>query len=239
MLLDVLLPAQCVACDEIVEAPGQFCAACFKRATFIGSPCCDACGMPFGAEGKGGLERLCDGCLEQAPPWGLGRAALIYNEQSRRLLLAFKYGDRPDLARALAPLMARAGAALLARADLLVPVPLHRRRLLGRRYNQTALLARALARSSGRPAMLDGLLRVRSTEPLGMLSAVRRRAVLDGAFSVNPARLARIQDARVVLVDDVLTTGATAQACTRVLLEAGAGGVDVLAAARTPDVNWR
>jgi ComF family protein len=162
---------------------------------------------------------------------------MLYDDQARRLLLPFKYADRPEIARALAPMMARAGAALLARADLIIPVPLHRRRLLARRYNQAALLAQALSRLTGRPAVLDALRRIRPTIPLGNLSPAQRQTTLAGAFDANPARLARIIDARIVLIDDVLTTGATAEACTTALLAAGAGGVDVLAAARVPD--WK
>ena len=233
-LLDLLLPPQCVTCDQPVGAPGQFCAACFRKTVFISAPCCDACGRPFGAAGQG---PLCSSCQEHPPSWGAARAALSYDDQSRRVLLPFKYGDRTELARALAPLMARAGAALLARADLLVPVPLHRWRLLGRRYNQSALLAQALSGISGRPAALDLLRRTRRTPPLGSLSPLRRAAVLAGAFEVQQNRSPMVPDARILLVDDVLTTGATAEACARVLLDAGAGSVDILAAARVP--NWQ
>ena len=159
----------------------------------------------------------------RAPP-------LAYDAQSRRLLLPFKHADRPELAHALARMMARAGAALLARADVLVPVPLHRFRLLHRRYNQSALLAQSLQRLSGVPAVPDALRRIRATQSLGELAAEARARMLAGAIAVR--RPAAIAGRHVLLVDDVLTTGATARDCTRALLEAGAAGVDLLVAAR-------
>lgn len=235
MVLDALLPPQCVTCDQPVGDPGQFCPACFRRTQFISMPCCIACGRPFGAAGQGGADETCERCRAAPPLWGRARAALLYDDQARRILLPFKYGDRTDLTRALAPLMAQAGAGLLARADLVVPVPLHRWRLLGRRYNQAALLARALSRLGGRPAVLDALRRVRRTRSLGALSPAGRRAELAGAVAVSEHRRGILADARILLIDDVLTTGATAEVCTRVLLEAGAGGVDVLTAAVVPE----
>ncbi len=234
-LLDALLPPHCLTCDAPVSAPGQLCLRCFGRTAFITAPLCDACGVPFEAAGHGGLQAVCEGCRQHPPPWGAARAALRYDDQARRILMPFKYGDRIETARALAPHMARAGAGLLALADLLVPVPLHRRRLLARRYNQAALLAQALSRLTGRPAVLDGLRRVRPTAPLGQRSAAQRRAELAGAFQVRASRAGILADARVLLVDDVLTSGATAEACAAALLAGGAARVDVLAAARVPD----
>ena len=239
MALDLVLPPQCLTCDQPVGAPGQFCADCFRRTRFITAPCCSACGAPFGAAQHAEASSLCDSCLARPPAWDQGRAAIGYDDQARRILLPFKYGDRTETARALAPLMARAGAALLARADLLAPVPLHRWRLLGRRYNQSALLAQALSRLSGRPAILDALRRTRKTPPLGPLSPAGRAAALAGAIMVSDSRRMVLQDARVLLIDDVLTTGATAEACTKALLDAGAGGVDVLAAARVAESTGR
>ena len=237
--LDVLLPPSCLTCDRPVEAPGQFCAECFRGVSFITEPCCAHCGVPFATAGQGGVERLCPGCRAHPAPWGQARAALAYDGAAKRLILPFKHADRPELARALAPMMARAGAALLRRAELLVPVPLHRSRLFARRYNQAALLAQMLSRRSGVPAVPDLLRRVRATVSLGELNATARAEAVDGAFAVRASRSARVAGRRVLLVDDVMTTGATATACTDILLAAGAAGVDVLVAARVPDPRLR
>jgi ComF family protein len=233
--LDLLLPPICPTCDRPVDAPGRFCADCFGHAAFITEPCCVHCGVPFSHLGQGGAERLCPGCRAHAQPWDQARAALRYDGQAKRLLLPFKHADRPELAAALAPLMARAGAALLRRAELIVPVPLHRRRLFARRYNQAALLALGLSRRSGVAAVPDLLRRTRATAPLGELGAEARAAAVAAAFAVRASRAARLVGRRVLLVDDVMTSGATAAACTEVLLAAGAVAVDVLVAARVPD----
>lgn len=211
-------------------APGQLCAGCFGQAALLAGPCCDHCGTPVDPDWSG---RACLDCATWPPPWRRARAALRYGALARRLILPLKYADRPELARALAPHMVRSGAALLREADLLVPVPLHRWRLFARRYNQAALLARACARLSGVPVLLDALHRTRATQLLHDKGPDARRAELSGAVAVNPARLKRLRGARAVLVDDVLTSGATAAACTRVLLAAGAAHVDLLVAART------
>jgi ComF family protein len=218
-----------------VEAPGRFCAVCFAATGFIAEPCCDRCGTPFATAMEGGPERICDACRADPPPWAHARGALRYDAQGRRAVLPLKYGDRPELARALAPHMLRAGHALLRAADLLVPVPLHRRRLIARRYNQAALLASALGRLAGRPVIADALERVRPTAPLAELSAAARAEELRDAIRVRPRRAAALAARRVLLVDDVLTSGATARACARALLAAGAEAVDVLVAARVPD----
>lgn len=228
--LDVVLPPRCAACDAPVDAPGQLCGRCFGQAVLLGEPCCAHCGTPVNPDWSG---LACLDCATRPPPWRRARAGLRYDALARRLILPLKYADRPDLARALALHMARAGAALLHEADLLVPVPLHRRRLYTRRYNQAALLARACGRLAGRPVLVDALRRVRATQPLHEKGPDARRAELSGAIEVNTRRCAQIRGARVILVDDVLTSGATAAACTEAMLAAGVAHVDLLVAART------
>lgn len=167
------------------------------------------------------------------------RAALRYDQQGRRLILPLKHGDRVELASILAPMMVRAGATLLERADVLVPVPLHRRRLFQRKYNQAAVLAFVVGRLAGRTVLPDALIRTRRTAPLDEKSPEERSREVAGSFAVRPSRVEQIVGRTVLLIDDVMTSGATANACTAALLEAGAMGVDVLVAARVPDPRLR
>ncbi|HET6308561.1 MAG TPA: double zinc ribbon domain-containing protein [Rhodopila sp.] len=234
--LDLLLPPRCAACDEAVAVQGQLCAGCFGRTNFISDPCCLRCGVPFASAEQGGPERLCPACREHPPVFRHARAALRYDDQARRLILPLKHGDRLELAAILAPMMLRAGARLLAHGgEVLVPVPLHRRRLFHRRYNQAAVLAFAVGRLSGRPVVPDALVRTRRTAPLGDKSPEERAREVAGSFALRRSRADRIAGRSVLLVDDVITSGATANACAAVLLAAGALTVDVLAAARVPD----
>lgn len=182
----------------------------------------------------GGFARPLPG-LRRPPAFGRARAALRYDQGAKRLILPFKHADRTELGGPLAAHMARAGADLLAHAELVVPVPAHWRRRLHRRYDQAALLARAVARFAGRPCAPDLLRRVRHTPALGDRGAAERSALVADAFALRRGRAPLVAGRRVLLVDDVLTSGATADACARVLLEAGAAAVDALAAARVPD----
>lgn len=232
VLLDVLLPPQCLTCDAPVRDPGGFCQRCFAEVQFITDPCCTACGVAFSHAGEGGRYMTCAVCSDHPPLWRQARAALCYDARSKKIVLALKHGDRPEMATALGAMMARAGTALLGDADLLVPVPLHPSRLRARRYNQSALLARAVGRISSTAVAIDALVRLRPTQPLADFSAERRQAMVAGAFGVRRGRAEHLRGRRVVLIDDVLTSGATATACTRTLLAAGAASVDLLVAMR-------
>ena len=227
--LDLLLPPRCLRCGEAVGTAGALCAPCWRAITFLGAPCCACCGLPFAYDlGQGAL---CGACVASRPAFARARAALRYDEESRRLILALKHGDRLHLAPALGLFMRRAGAELLAEADVIVPVPLHWTRLFLRRYNQAAVLAWSLARDGGTTVGADFLVRSRRTPSQGRLSAAGRRRNVAGAFALS--RRAEIEGKRVLLVDDVLTTGATIEECARVLLRAGARQVDALTLART------
>jgi ComF family protein len=237
--LDMLLPPNCVTCDLPVIDPGQLCPACFSRIGFISDPSCSRCGVPFSMTAEGGRDLVCPACEARSPVFDQARGAMRYDDASRKLILAFKHADRTELAGALAPHMVRAGAPLLVRADVLVPVPLHRRRLFQRRYNQAALLARAIGRIARLPAVMDAMARTRATASLGEKSAKDRAAEVGGAFAVRRSRIGKISGARVLLIDDVMTSGATANECARALYSAGALAVDVLVAARVPDPRLR
>jgi ComF family protein len=233
-LLNAVLPPLCLGCSEIVETPGGLCAACWPRFSFIAAPHCARCAQPFAHDLGDGA--LCTGCLARPPRYRRARAALVYDDRSRRLVLPLKHGDRTDIARACGGWMARAGAGLLAEADLVAPVPLHWRRLLTRRYNQAQLLARVVLREAATASNArlapDLLRRRRWTGTQSGLTAQERRGNVRQAFEVHPLWRGKLQGKTVVLVDDVLTTGATVDACARVLQHGGARHVDVLTLAR-------
>lgn len=229
-LADTIYPPRCIACTEATDAAHGLCPTCWRDTHFIAGGACMRCGVPL--VGAGGTDAVCDRCLNHPPPWDRGVAATVYGGAARRAILAFKHGDRLDLARPLAGWMAVAGRELLAGSDLIVPVPLHWRRLVARRYNQSAELARRLGRSAGRPVLVDLLRRTRRTVPQEHMDFAARRANQSGAFVVTPKRRAVVAGRAVLLVDDVLTSGATLATCADCLLAAGAARVDVLVLAR-------
>ncbi len=235
-LLNAVLPPLCLGCGEIVAEPGRLCPTCWTGFDFVTPPLCACCGVPFADDP--GPATLCAVCLLRRPRFRRARAALVYDDMTRKLVLPFKHGDRTDIARAFGGWMARAGLDLVNDADLVVPVPLHWRRLLVRRYNQAALLARGVVREAvamgARPPRFvpDLLTRRRSTPTQAGLGARERRRNVREAFEV-PARRRPLVDGRtVLLVDDVFTTGATVEACARALQRNGARHVDVLTLAR-------
>jgi len=233
--LDLLVPSHCPFCDEIVDAEGLFCARCFRQVEFVTDPVCAICGVMFSYAGQAGAGSCCSVCLANSPAFSGTRAAFRYDTHARKLILQLKHADRIEFSRILAFHMTRVGSAQLREAQFLVPVPLSRRRLFQRRYNQAALLASAISRATGVMVLPDGLVRRRATQPLGHKTAAERHAVLRDAFAVNPRRMRDIAGRRVVLIDDVMTSGATANGCAVALKAAGAVSVTVLVAARVPD----
>jgi ComF family protein len=227
-VLDLLLPPRCLKCGATVSTTGALCAQCWRGITFLGAPCCACCGLPFPYDQ--GADALCGDCARALPSFTHARAAMRYDEESRRLVLAFKHGDRLHLAPALGAWMRRAGAELVAAADAVVPVPLHWTRLFARRYNQAAVLAQALAGAGGPRLGADWLARRRRTPSQGKRNREARRRNVAGAF--RAARPREIEGRRILLIDDVFTTGATIEECARVLLRAGARQVDALTLAR-------
>lgn len=229
-VLDAVFPPQCPVCAAIVQEHAQLCPACWTQVRFIGAPHCACCGVPL--EFDTGGEALCLQCLTDRPAFDRARAVMLYDDFSRGLVLKFKHGDRLDPAPVFARWMVRAGRDLLDGADIIAPVPLHWTRLLARRYNQSAILARHIARAGGPVCVPDLLARTRRTPSQGAMSRKERASNVRGAFSLSPRYQDAVKGRRIVLVDDVLTTGATAGHCARTLRKAGAAGVDVLTLAR-------
>lgn len=226
--LNLLLPPRCVATGEIVEAQGLISAQSWVEIDFISDPCCAQCGLPFPYDV--GAEALCGACLEDPPLFSKARAAVVYNDSSRKLILRFKHGDRLQSVDTFATWMIRAGADIIHTADVIVPVPLHRSRLWRRRYNQSALLAQAIGKRRGIACCVDALARTRPTPPQKGLGRRGRKENVRKAFQIR--RPQDVKDKCVLLIDDVFTSGATLNECARVLKSAGAKDVIVLALAR-------
>ncbi|MEW5963342.1 MAG: ComF family protein [Pseudomonadota bacterium] len=233
VVADLAMPPLCLACHAPLADHDSLCAACWREITFLRPPLCDRLGIPLPYDIGG--TAVSAAAIADPPVYDRARAVAAYDGAMRRLIHDLKFRDRHDARRLLGRWLAEAGGALLADADLLVPVPLYRFRLLVRRFNQSAILAGEVARRSGVATMPDGLVRVRRTASQVGLSREEREANVRGAFVVAPAAAARVVGRRVVLVDDVITTGATVSACARELKRAGAARVDVLALALVAD----
>lgn len=232
-LVETVLPPTCLACRTPASAFGGLCAKCWQGAGFIERPYCERLGTPFSFDS--GAPLISPAAFASPPVFDRARAAMRFGDVARDLVHLLKYGDRPDLARPLGLWMRRAGDEILAEADALIPVPLHWTRLWQRRFNQSAELSRVIANLAHMPVIDDALTRVRATPPQVGLAREERAKNVHGAFSVAPAAKPKIRGRRIVLVDDVLTTGATANACARILRRAGAAQIDVLTLARVVD----
>ena len=221
LALDIVLPPQ----DPFKEEDTDW-----QSVQFLAEPSCTTCGFPF--EYNVGEKALCAGCLTRPPKYTQARSALIYDDASRPLILSFKHGGKTDNLARFAAQLRRVGHDMLETADYIVPVPLHKSRRLKRRYNQSVLLARALAKITTVPFDSDILRRVKPTPSQGGQSAAGRRRNVKGAFAVPIHRKERLKGSHIILIDDVMTTGATVEACASVLLRSGAKRVDVLCLAR-------
>jgi ComF family protein len=240
--VDLILSPRCPVTGDIVDRPGMLSPAAWASLRFVSAPQCECCGIPFeilSDDGRaGGGDLLCGPCLAEPKLFARARSCLVYDDNSRPLILAFKHGDKTHLSVTFAGWLQQAAEPLLGDIDMIVPVPLHRMRLLKRRYNQAGLLGYALSRRCGKPCVPDILMRTRNTEPQGHLSRSKRAENMHRAFSVNDSKSIRLNGQKILLVDDVYTTGATLNECVRVLLAAGAQRVDVLTLARVvrPDI---
>lgn len=230
--LDLIFPRETLDGEAVVGAHGLT-AQAWSKIHFIDGPVCDGCGAPFDYDPGPGVR--CAPCMARRRTFDAARAACLYDETSRDPILKLKHADRTDLAPMFARWLSRAAAELLEEAEAIVPVPLHPMRLLHRRYNQAAEVARPLAKLSGVPYLPDALVRRRATESQGGKSGAHRKRNVAGAFHVPERRKAQVEGRRILVIDDVMTTGATAEGCARALKQAGASRVDVAVLARVKE----
>ncbi len=229
-MLQVLYPPRCISCGDMVESDFGLCGKCWRDTPFIDGLCCDLCGAPLA--GHSSEAEYCDDCLTTPRPWAQGRAAFRYGEIGRKLVLALKHGDRQEIARPAGLWLARAARPILHDKMLIAPIPLHWTRMIRRRFNQSALLAQELAKVTGLPYCPDLLLRHIRTRSLEGQGHEARFETVTGSISPHPKRCHRMMGRAVLLVDDVMTSGATMAAATEACLAAGASDVSSLVLAR-------
>ncbi|MGX0974371.1 ComF family protein [Roseovarius sp. MBR-51] len=227
----MIYPPRCTLCGAVVESDFGLCGPCWRDTPFISGLVCDTCGVPLPGEVHAGAE-YCDDCLHIARPWSQGRAAMRYHENGRKLVLMLKHGDRHDVVRPAAKWMARAAQPLLRPDTLIAPIPLHWMRMLSRRFNQSALLAQAVARETGLRCCPDLLIRPKRTQTLKGMSVEVRHAMLADAIRVHPRHRAQMAGRFILIVDDVMTSGATLSVAAQACFSAGAGEVSILTLAR-------
>ncbi|MCI5095616.1 MAG: ComF family protein [Rhodobacteraceae bacterium] len=226
-----LYPPRCLACGDLVDSDFGLCGPCWRDTPFVAGTVCEACGTPV-IGGTDGFRIECDACMARARPWAMGRAALLYEGQARKLVLSLKHGDRTDIARPAGKWMVLAGREVLKEGRVIVPVPLHWTRFMRRKYNQSALLAQVIADEAGLLHVPDLLVRRRRTKSLDHDGIEARFAAMQGAISVNPKHIERMHGREIVLIDDVMTSGATLTACADACISGGAREVCVLVLCR-------
>ena len=233
----MILPPRCICCGNVLSEHNGLCAECFNKIKFISAPLCQSCGRPFDADQNVpfGTTLYCAACLKKKKRiFKMQRSAFIYDDDSKKLILDFKFCDKTSSAEVLSSLLYTAGFDIWnEKPDLLIPVPLHQLRLLKRRYNQSALLVKYLSLKTEIKADYFSLVRLQNTIPQVELSGAARRRNLRSAFAVKNTD--KIQNKRIVLIDDVTTTGSTLNECAKVLKAAGAGEIYALTLARTQD----
>ena len=226
-----IFPPRCLGCGDLVDSDFGLCGACWSETDFVGGTVCDMCGTPLPGVSENGPIH-CDSCLSSPKSWAQGRAALVYGGMGRKLILGLKHGDRQEIARPAAGWMRLSSKSVLNKTTIIAPVPLHWIRLVKRRYNQSALIAKNLAELSGLDWCPDLLHRSKNTPSLDGKTQQQRTEILSDAVRINAKRRHRIIGRPVLLIDDVMTTGATLDACATVCRAAGAGQVCVSVLAR-------
>lgn len=226
--VDLILPPRCPLSGDVVDSQGMISAKVWGGLDFIAQPYCQICGIPFDFES--GI--ICMDCLDSPAPFRSARSALIYNNASRDLILGFKHGDKTHMVKSFVSWLKKSGANMLKEADYIIPVPLHRWRLLARRYNQAALMGKALSSDLGIEHLPMALQRIRSTPSQGHLGIDERIENVKKAFAVNKKYKNLLKDKKIILIDDVYTSGATVKECSMVLIKSGVREVNILTLAR-------
>ncbi len=229
-LLDLIYPPRCISCGSSITEHGNICGKCWDDINFISDPQCRICGFPFEMETEA---TLCAGCIQEEPHFSKARAVFLYDDASSKLITSFKYNDRIENRAPYARWMARAGAEMLHDADYIIPVPIHFGKLLLRKYNQAGLLALGVAKIAGRKVLVNALIRKKYTKKQAGLNRKIRFKNISGAFKVNPKYASILKDKKILLIDDVITTGATADECAKILRKAKVAKVEVLTLAKT------
>ena len=230
-MLKTIYPTRCLSCGEDTEADARFCATCWPEAHFIAGLVCESCGVPLPGE-EDEQHAFCEACHRFPPSWRRGRAVALYEGPVRRMVLALKHGDRMDVALPAAGWMAQAAKELVTPETIVTAVPLHWRRLLSRRFNQSVALGEPVAQKLGLPFIPDGLKRIRPTVMQKEMTREERFANQRDAIRINPSQAGRLADRPVLIVDDVMTTGATLCACAEACLANKSTNVNVVVLAR-------